>query len=101
MRDSPRGFGSQAPPEANLDGYEQAALRCCCYEHGDWPDVHVLDGLPLSCVRTSEPPTVTHLWSQPSTSGTVIDVARNGVGGRRGFRTPDLQHVKLALSQLS
>ena len=22
-------------------------------------------------------------------------------GGRRGFRTPDLQHVKLALSQLS
>ena len=23
------------------------------------------------------------------------------VGGRRGFRTPDLQHVKLALSQLS
>jgi len=23
------------------------------------------------------------------------------LGGRRGFRTPDLQHVKLALSQLS
>jgi hypothetical protein len=25
----------------------------------------------------------------------------NDNGGRRGFRTPDLQHVKLALSQLS
>ena len=33
--------------------------------------------------------------------GPLDERAIAGVGGRRGFRTPDLQHVKLALFQLS